>query len=403
MPVMKSVSGRRPVFAPGNRYLIAFLAFLSAFAPVSTDMYLPALPAMAGELNSTHELVALTISLFLFVFALSMLLWGPLSDRFGRRPVLLAGSAVFIFSSIGIALSQDMGALLAWRSLQALGSGAASAMSMAIVKDVLRGSMMERVVSLMQAGMILAPMLAPVLGGIVLMFTGWRGIFWCLALFGMLAFAGGLALRETRPANEGQASMLRTFGRIGAVLEQPRFARPLLLFSVMSMPFMSFLAVSSFIYQGSFGISPQAYSLFFAFNATASLCGPISHIYIFRRLDRYRLIAAYLGLMCVAGLLLFFFGRSGPWAFALLFLPVTFCGSAMRPPSTVIMLQSIEGDNGVVASLINCGALFFGSLSMLIASLGVWPDPVTAVAVISTLVSGACFFFWTRIGRACAR
>lgn len=400
MPARKTAAGRRPVFAPGNRYLIAFLAFLSAFAPVSTDMYLPALPEMAANLGTSNELVTLTISGFLFVFALSMLLWGPLSDRFGRRPVLLAGSAIFVFSSVGIALSPDMETLMAWRCLQALGSGAASAMSMAIIKDLLRGSLMERVVSLMQAGMILAPMLAPVLGGLVLMFTDWRGIFWCLALFGIVAFAGGLALRETRPASgAAAASLAGTFGRIGAVLKKPQFARPLLLFSAMSMPFMSFLAVSSFIYQDYFGLSPQAYSLFFAFNATASLCGPISHIYVFRHFERKRLIAAYLGLMCAAGLLLLFFGSTSPWAFALLFLPVTFCGSAMRPPSTVLLLQSVDGDNGVVASLINCGALLCGSLSMLIASLGIWPGPISAVAVIAALVSGVCFICWLKIGR----
>lgn len=399
MSTTNNTGRKRKIFAPGNRYIIAFLAFLSAFAPVSTDMYLPALPGMADNLGTSNEMISLTISSFLFIFAISMLVWGPLSDRFGRKPVLLAGSGLFIASSVGIALSPDIETLLAWRGLQAVGSGAASAMSMAIVKDILRGGLMEKVVSLMQAGMILAPMLAPVIGGMVLVFMSWRGIFWCLALFGILAMAGGLALRETRPAKGASVSIARTFSRIGAVLSKPQFSRPLLLFSAMAMPFMSFLAVSSFIYQDWFGISAQAYSLFFAFNACASMAGPLSHIYVLRHFGRFALIGSHLGVMCAAGLLLLLLGTYSPWAFALLFLPVTFCGAALRPPSTVLLLQSIEGDNGIVASLINCGGLFFGSLSMIIASLPLWPNPVYAVGGMAFAVSGVCFFAWLRSDR----
>lgn len=95
----------RSVFAWGNRRLIAYLAFLSAFAPLSTDMYLPALPHMAEALNTTYSLTSLTVSGFLLLFALSMLIWGPLSDKYGRRPVLLTGGAFYVLSSVGIALA----------------------------------------------------------------------------------------------------------------------------------------------------------------------------------------------------------------------------------------------------------------------------------------------------------
>lgn len=361
-------------------------------------MYLPALPAMAQDLNAGTELIQLTISLFLFIFSLSMLVWGPLSDRYGRRPILLGGCSLYVISSIGIALAGGIGSLLAWRALQALGSGAASAMSMAIVKDVLRGGIMEKVVSLMQTGMILAPMLAPVLGGGVLLFMSWRGIFWFLALFGLLAMLGGLALTETAPAARG-ASLRKTFARMGVVLAHPNFRWQLLLFSAMAMPFMSFLAVSSFIYQDSFGLSAQAYSLFFAFNASVSILGPISHMYVLRHFPRFRLIGCHLAFMALGGALVILFGARGPWHFALFFALVTYCGSAMRAPATVLMLQSIEGDNGIVASLINCGGLFCGSLAMVIASLGIWPSPAFAVGAMACVVSGTCCWAWLRHGR----
>lgn len=387
----------RRIFSIGNRFLVPYLAFLSAFAPLSTDMYLPALPTMARTFDTSNEVITLTTSSFLFIFAFSMLFWGPLSDRYGRRPVLLAGSAIFVVSSAAIALSSSLASLLIWRGVQAVGSGAAGAMSLAVVKDILRGSLMEKVVGWMQAATILAPLAAPVIGGWMLLFVSWRGIFWCLAICGALAFAGCLALKETG-ANRSGSSLLSTFGRMGVVLRKRRFLKPLLLFSAMAMPFMSYLAVSSFIFQDSgsgFGLSAQSYSGFFALNASVCLLGPFAHMYVFSRLGgNGSIIVLELLAMSLAGAALTLFGGLGPWFFALMYLPVSFCGSAMRPPSTVIMMRAVHGDNGLVASLINCGGLFFGSLSMLLASLPFWGNPVLAVGCIACVVSAVCLFAW---------
>ena len=388
----------RRVFAWGNRRLIAYLAFLSAFAPLSTDMYLPALPHMAEALDTSYSLAGLTVSSFMLLFALSMLVWGPLSDKYGRRPVLLTGSALYVLSSVCIALAASIGPLLFWRGLQAVGSGAVSAMSLAVDKDILRGKAMEKVVTWIQTVTILAPMLAPVAGGGLLLFTDWRGIFWCLAACGLLALAGGLALRETR-AVATQGSVFRALGRIFVVLRTPGFGAPLLLFSAMSMPFMAYLAVSSYVFQSRFGLSAQEYSWFFAFNAGMSLLGPLLHMRLFRHWRRDAVIAAHLLLVCLAGGLLLLFGDSGPWRFALLYVPISFCGSAIRPPSTVLLMNCVRGDNGAVTSLINSGALLCGSFSMLLCSLPFWDGAVTAAGAISCLTAGTALLGWLRLTR----
>ena len=386
------------LFYPGNRFLILYLSFLSAFAPISTDMYLPALPSIARTFATTNELASATISTFMLVFAVSMLFWGPVSDRYGRKPVLLAGSVLYIVSSIAICLTDSIGGLLAWRGVQAVGSGAASAMSLAIVKDVLRGNSMEKVVTIMQATVIIAPLTAPVLGGWLLLLVDWRGIFLCLALCGGVALMGTLWLRETNPRRDG-LSLGATFRRMGVALGNRNFLYPLLIFSAMSMPFMSYLAVSAFIFQDTFGVSAQEYSLFFALNAGASLVGPFLHMGIFRHWDRSRVLAGHLSAMCLAGVALILLGGYGPWTFALLFAALTLFGSALRAPSTVLMMESIEGDNGIVSSLINCMGLLFGALSMLLASLSVWPGAILAVGCISTFVSGLCLAAWLLLAR----
>ncbi|MDO5483631.1 MAG: MFS transporter [Desulfovibrionaceae bacterium] len=388
----------RRIFAWGNRYLIAYLAFLSAFAPLSTDMYLPALPGMSEALHTSYELASLSVSSFLLLFAISMLFWGPLSDKYGRKPVLLTGASLYVLASICIALSGNIWALLCWRGVQAVGSGAVSAMSMAVVKDLLRGQTMEKVITWIQTVTILAPMLAPVAGGTLLLVTDWRGIFWGLALCGLLALAGGLALRETR-LQATQGSVFRALGRLPVVLRTPGFAKPLLLFSAMSMPLMAYLATSSAIFQTDFGLSAQAYSAFFAFNACASLSGPLLHMALFRHWPRFAVIGGHLAGISLLGAALLMFGHSSPWAFALLFAPVCLCGSAIRPPATVLLMQCVKGDNGTVTSLINSSALLCGSCSMLLCSLPFWTNHIMAIGTITSLIAGGALLAWLRLGR----
>ena len=328
----------KKVFAPGNRWLVAYLAFLSAFAPLSTDMYLPALPHMTQALQTTDALSSLSISCFLLLFGASMLFWGPLSDKYGRKPVLYTGALLYVVSSLFLALAQSICPLLFWRAVQAIGSGGISAMALAIVKDVLRGRAMEKVITWIQTITILAPMLAPVIGGALLAVTDWRGIFACLLLCGLLAGTGTLLLRETM-THPVQGNAFRTLGRLLVVLRHRGFRCLLLLFSATSMPFMAYLALSSYIFQGLFGLSPQAYSLFFAFNAGMSMLGPLAHERFFRTAPRRLFFSAYLGIVVVAGLGLLLVGDRGPFIFALLCAPISFCGSALRPPATVLMLR----------------------------------------------------------------
>ena len=386
------------LFSWGNRWLVGYLTFLSAFAPLSTDLYLPALPLMTESLRTSYADITLTVSGFLLVFAVSMLFWGPLSDKFGRRVVLLAGCVLYIASCVGIALAPGYTPLLLWRGVQALGSGALGAMSMTIVKDILRGSQMEKVLAWMQTVMIIAPMLAPVVGSWILLVMDWRGIFWVLTVCGLIALAGALAVRETaRTRTEG--GLFRVLQRFPAVLGQGRFSRPLLLFSAMAMPFFTYLGISAHVYQTHYGLSAQAFGLFFAANALCSMFGPILHMRFFRHHPRARVIACHLAGMCLGGSLLLLCGLWSYWHFAACYMLITFCGSAMRPPATLIMMSSIRGDNGVVASLINCGGLLCGSLGMYVATLDFWSSNIVAAGVISCVMPGLAFLAWLRLGR----
>lgn len=384
------------LFLPGNRFFVLYLSFLSAFAPLSTDMYLPALPAMAENFGVSSDAITNTISYFFLVFALSMLFWGPLSDRYGRKPALAAGSILYAAASVFIALTDSLEILIFWRCVQAFGSGAASSISLAIVKDALKGRLMENVIGFMQTITVLAPLTAPVIGGGLLLFISWRGIFWVLAGCGLISFLGACALRETVRIKSA-SGVLSVAARIFVVLKNSKFRDSLLIFSALAMPFMSYLALSPFVYQSQFGLSAQAYSLFFALNSCFIMAGPASYLKYFNRFNRGKLILFQLIIMSMSGLAIILIGGVGPWIFLFVFAPISFCGSLLRPPSTLVMLESNRGDNGVVASLINCGALLCGSFSMFLSTLSFWPGPTIAIGSMATVVCLVCAFCWNKI------
>lgn len=367
-------------FALGPGVLILYLAFLSAFVPLSLDLYLPALPSMSEYFKAAPELTNLTLSLFTLFFAISMIIWGPLSDKYGRKPILLIGSLLYIASSVALALCESVYQLILFRCLQAIGSGAISAVSMAIVKDVYKGRTMESVLTWIQTITVLAPMLAPVVGGVMLRLTSWRGIFWVLTGCGVVALSGLFFLRETM-RNPTQGSALASLGRIGYVLGQKDFRRLLLCFSVIVMAFMSYVGCSSYIYNTEFKVTPQEFSYFFAANAAVSMLGPVLYARILRELPRRGYLAGCFLLTACCGLLIIFFGAKGPFVFAALFAPIAFIGGAARPATTMLLMNQINTDNGTVASLIGSTALLLGSLSLLLCSLP-WPSFIMAAGVI---------------------
>lgn len=389
-----------PAYGLGRKGLICYLAFLSAFTPLSTDLFLPALPIMAEYFQATPGLTNLTLMGFMFFFALSMLVWGPLSDKYGRRPVIVAGLALYLASSVLCALSTNIWMLIGSRIIQAVGSGAVSAVAMAISKDVFRGRTLENVLAAIQTMTLIAPMIAPVLGAFLLALTSWRGIFWTFVICGIIAWLGLLPLRESlEHPTEGPA--LKSLGRIAFVLGHGRFSALLVVFSVACMPIMVFLATSAYVYQQSFGVSPQSYSAFFFVNALVSVLGPMLYPNVLRKLPQRALISACFAVIAAGSGLLLLFGHAGPFQFAALMLPVSFCASALKPPSTIILMTELDSDTGTVASLIGSAAVLCGSFAMLAG--GLWDDPIVATAVVSLLAGLFCLAGWLIPGRRAKR
>jgi len=381
----------------GGRGLIVLIALLSAFVPLSTDLYLPALPGMGDYFGVSASETNLTLILFFLFFSLGLLVWGPLSDKYGRRPVLLVGLALYIAASIGCAASLEVWHLVAFRVLQAVGGSAAVAVATAMVKDVYDGRKRESVLALVQSMVVISPAVAPVLGAFMLPYTSWRGLFVALALIGVVSMVGGLLLQETIPSRYA-GTVVQSVRRLGVVLRDPGFRSLLIVFSLVSTASLAFVSASSYIYQEGFGLSEQGYSLYFALNAIALITGPFLYLWLSRHIGRRSIVASGFAVMIAGGVLVCLFGSLGPLIFALALFPASLMGSCVRPPGAFLMLDQQKEDTGSASALINCSGLVFGSAGMILVFL-FGNSLVFGLGAINVAVGVACLLGWTAIGR----
>lgn len=381
----------------GDTGFVVFLIFISAFIPLSTDVYLPALPRMVESLQTTPGLINLTIVGFFIFYAVGTMFWGPLSDKYGRRPVLLSGMGLYLAASLGCATAGHVYQLIACRIVQAIGCGAATAVATAMVKDVYEGQERLKILALVQSMGMLVPIVAPVIGALVLAWLSWQGVFWVLAIIGLVALGGSLAMEETLAVRQS-GSILTSIGRLGVVLQNKPFRQLLLMFSLMAAPMMSYITASAYVYVDGFGVSEQMYSYFFGVNAVFFMIGPLAYIRLVKRYPSHALITASFALTALSGLALLGIGHRSPWVFALCIMPASFFGSLIGPPRTHLMLEQLQGDTGAASSLMSCAFTFFGSSGMLLISLEGY-DRITLMGSLYLLVSLLSLAAWLVIAR----
>ncbi len=377
---------------PRRKGALGFLALISAFPPLSTVLYLPALPQMVEALDTTQTSVNMTLSMFFLFYSVGLLFWGPLSEKFGRKPILLSGLTIYVVASLFCAFSQQVEQLIAGRIVQALGGSAATVVATAIVKDIYSGREREKVMATIMSMVIIAPMVAPVLGALLLKYTSWRTIFLMLAAIGAMALLGGMFFRETL-SEKFTGSVIGSWYRLLVVLKNLGFSSLLLIFSLAPIALMAFLASASYIYIDGFGLTEGQFSLFFAFNATCAMVGPTIYMRMRRHIEPKLIITICFTLIAVCGVAVSVFGHISPWWFALSVGPVTMAVIAVRIPGTHLMLEQQDEDTGSASALINFFAMFMGSMGMQLVTL--WPGTlITNLGYIQIGVGIICSILW---------
>jgi DHA1 family bicyclomycin/chloramphenicol resistance-like MFS transporter len=259
---------------PGTFALTVLLAALSAIGPLTTDMYLPSLPDIARLLGATTSQAQFTISAYLFGFAVGQILYGPVSDRYGRKPVLMVAVGLYTAASLACALSTSIDMLLVSRALQAVGGSGGIVLARAIVRDLYSGARAGRELSLIGSVMALAPVLAPVAGGVLQTGFGWRSIFFVLVFAGV--FGAGviwLLLPETLQQRGDPLSFRSMTKSYGIVARNPAYLAYLGLASTSFAGLFAWISGTSFVLQNLYGLSPVAFGIAFAGGSVGYMIG----------------------------------------------------------------------------------------------------------------------------------
>jgi len=273
--------------------LILTLALQSAVPPFATDMYTPAFPQVTADLATSASLVGLTLTTFFLGMALGQLLGGPLSDQRGRRMPMIVGGLICTLGAVGCALAPSIGFLVASRIVQGFGGGLAAVVARAVVVDVAKGDLLAKVMSIMMAIGGLAPMVAPVVGAVVLTFGGtWRTVFWCLVGFGLLMMITAIVLvPESLPRERRHGGGLRQFtSGLSQVLRIRLFVGYMLTAVLSGFTMMAYIANSSYVLQEQKGLRPLPFALFFASTALAQVLLSVINARIVRRFQPRTLI-----------------------------------------------------------------------------------------------------------------
>ncbi|HET7674098.1 MAG TPA: Bcr/CflA family multidrug efflux MFS transporter [Gammaproteobacteria bacterium] len=275
-----------------NAGLIALLGLLTAVGPLSIDTYLPSLPTIARELGASSAAVQQSVSAFFFGLAAGQIIYGPLSDRFGRRPALLLGFALYLVAGVVCALAGAIHVLIAARAVQGFGAAASASAGRAVIRDRWKGDEAARAMSFVVMVMAIAPLLAPVVGGQILEYFGWRAIFWMLTAFALLALAlVTFRLPETNgPERRGDVRIAATYQAYWHLLADARVRAYLFCGGFVYAVMFAYIVSAPFVYIDIFGIDPQYFGFFFGLNVVGLIIGNYANGRLVVRLGHQRML-----------------------------------------------------------------------------------------------------------------
>jgi DHA1 family bicyclomycin/chloramphenicol resistance-like MFS transporter len=375
---------------PDTLAMTAVLAMLTALGPLSTDFYLPSLPDIVRVMETDVAGAQATLSAFLFGFAGGQILWGPLSDRLGRRPVLLTGLALFTLATLACALAPSIEALTAARAVQALGASGPIVLGRAMVRDLYEGPRAGRELARMGMIMGLVPAVAPVLGGVLQQAFGWRSTFVAsLAFAAVLAVVVGLLLPETLKARSREPlSLLAIIKGFGTLLQNRAYRVYVGLTALAYGGLFAFISGSSFVLIGIHGLTPAQYGLSFGFGVLGFILGTILAQRLVGRRGMDGVIA--LGVACLAGgglamLLCVLTGFAGPFG-VIVPMALYACGVGLTMPQAQASAMMPFPDRAGAASSFTglCQMLFSACVGLLVGHAlksGALPLPLVMSAI----------------------
>lgn len=382
----------------GTPRLILLLAALAAFVPLSIDTYLPSLPDIARELGSSAALVQMTIGVFLAGLCLGILVYGPLSDRYGRRPLLLGGIALYIVASLGCLLAQSVGQLLVWRFVQALGGAAALVLARAMVRDLFALGQAARVLSLMQLMTLVTTLVAPMAGTWLVLIDGWRTIFVALLILASVCgLATALWLKESHLPQHRSPTVQAAFAGYLSVLADRQAVSLILCMGFSSGGIFAFVTASPFVFIEHFGFSPRAYTWVFALNILGIILASVINARQLGQVGPLAMLKVGAWLAALAGLVLAGAGLVG-WAMpaVIVVLVVLYMATAglIGANCTASLMALFPGQAGAAVALAVAVQFASGTAFSWMVSAFADGTPVPLCVALGIAGAGCLLGFW---------
>ncbi|KIQ08335.1 MFS transporter [Pseudomonas simiae] len=370
-------------------FWLMLLTALIALPRVTLDMHLPALPAMADYFHTSDSQLQLTLTLYALGSAISLLVSGPLTDRFGRRPVLLVGLFLYVLATAACALADNLAVLIIARLFQALGGCCTTVIGRVMVRDYFDRDEQARLLGLISMAMAISPMAAPVLGSLMLPFINWRGLFLLLGGIGaVLCEVVYRRLPETRPPEVAAAppqGLLRLYGQL---LRDRYFLRYALAIGCVYSTYFPFISESSALLQRGFHLSATAYALVFAATISGYMLGANLFRRLVRRFDPDRLIAVGIGLNLLGSVTLALATTALPGEWLAIVLPMVLIMVSVGMTIPACQLSVLQPYGAIAGT---ASGLFFFTQMLLTAvsswATGLLSDGTSAPLVIMTSVA----------------
>ncbi|SIN89499.1 multidrug effflux MFS transporter [Vannielia litorea] len=380
------------------------LGLMSMVGPFAIDMYLPVMPEIGAALGADEAAMGATIIGYFIAFGLAQLVYGPWADQAGRRVPIYVGLGIFALGSVGAAMAESLGTLVAWRFVQGLGGAAVMVVPRAIIRDLHTGAEATRMMAMIMLVISVSPMLAPLAGSGVSAVAGWRAIFWVLAVAAVACVSlMHFALPETLPPERRVRVNVAALSRVARMLlRDPKFMGLTFVGGLGMASFFIFLALAPFVYTQDFGLTPTQFSLAFAVNAAgffaaSQAAGPLA--------DRLGLTRVVLGGatgfgIATATLLAVVASGAGSLAVVMtgLFIGNAFLGLVI--PTTMVMALDDHGENaGMASSLGGTLQMVAGGVAVSLASPFHDGTAMPMVAAIAACGLGATLLAWVILGR----
>lgn len=367
---------------PHSSFKIVFiLGLLAMLMPLSIDMYLPALPVISAQFGVPAGSAQMTLSTYILGFALGQLLYGPMADSLGRKPVILGGTLVFAAAAVACALAQSIDQLIAMRFLHGLAAAAASVVINALMRDIYPKEEFSRMMSFVMLVTTIAPLVAPMAGGAVLVWFSWHAIFWILALAALLASAMiFFFIDETLPVERRQKFHIRTtIGNFASLFRHKRVLSYMLASGFSFAGMFSFLSAGPFVYIELNHVSPQHFGYYFALNIVFLFVLTIINSRFVRRVGALNMFRAGLWIQFVMAVWLVAsaFLDVGFWALVIGVAAFVGCVSMISSNAMAVILDEFPHMAGTASSLagtfrFGIGAIVGALLSMATFSTA-WP------------------------------